>query len=306
MFEKNFENMIGKLGNEEVNSFLSKLDDGSIVFIFDTEGRFLYANRLFIYITGYQADELVRMNFQMMKSELQPEIFYRDLWDKIRVGKVWRGDVAHKSKGNIIVWLEMMIYPIIDKSERPGCYIAICNNITERKTKEIKQIKNIEQLRSLQLAVEYASNHIIMTDREGLITYANAAAQRITGYSLDEMRGHTPRLWGRQMSADFYKQLWRQIKYEKQHFVGEITNRRKNGDLYTAIARISPIMDNGELVGFIGSEEDISKRLELELQLTNKIRELERINNLMIGRELKMRELKQEIKNLQDGNEQKI
>ena len=107
-------------------------------------------------------------------------------------------------------------------------------------------------------AVQNAYNHIIITDIEGVILYANQATQRITGYSQQEMIGKTPRLWGGQMPATFYAKLWKCIKQERNPFIGECTNRRKNGELYKADITISPMKEeDGTLIGFIGIEEEI-------------------------------------------------
>lgn len=108
-------------------------------------------------------------------------------------------------------------------------------------------------------AVMSSSQHIIITDHRGMVVFANPASERMTGYSRDEMYGHTPRLWGGVMNDDFYKKLWQQILIEKKPFVGEITNVRKDGMLYEVIAHISPIVDRGVVTGFVGTEEDITR-----------------------------------------------
>ena len=119
-----------------------------------------------------------------------------------------------------------------------------------------------------KLAVSQATNHIILTDINGQIMFANEAAQNITGYTFSEMQGNTPRLWGGLQTPEFYADLWKTIKVDKKKFSGTIQNRRKNGELYTAIAHIAPILDvENELIGFIGSEEDITKITELESKL---------------------------------------
>ncbi|MCA9387159.1 PAS domain S-box protein [Candidatus Dojkabacteria bacterium] len=120
-----------------------------------------------------------------------------------------------------------------------------------------------------QLAVKSAFNHIIITDDEGTIVFANSAAEKITGYSHEELIGSKPSLWGSQMPKEFYKKLWDTIKVKKQHFVGEFNNRRKNGELYVAKAIISPILDaRNTLVGFIGTEDDITIEKEAEKMKT--------------------------------------
>jgi PAS domain S-box-containing protein len=121
------------------------------------------------------------------------------------------------------------------------------------------------QDRVFRAAVEHAFNHIIITDVDGIILFANAGAERMTGYSRKEMIGQNPRLWGGQMERVVYEKMWEILKKEKRVFHGEFNNRRKNGDHYIAKVVISPILNaEGELQGFIGTEEDVTKEREAE------------------------------------------
>lgn len=123
-----------------------------------------------------------------------------------------------------------------------------------------ENLKDITNNNLFKLAVDRAFIHFMITDINGYILYANKAAEEITGYKYSEMQGNTPRLWGGLMDHTFYKKVWSVIKDAKQPFSGEITNRRKSGEVYTARATISPITDKeGLVVGFLGTEEDITE-----------------------------------------------
>lgn len=131
------------------------------------------------------------------------------------------------------------------------------------KTPEVL-LSNIEVFK---MAVESASNHIVFTDTNGVIMFANHGAEETTLFTKNEMIGQTPRLWGGLMDGEFYRKLWRTIKIDLRPFVGEIKNRRKNGEIYYAIARISPIFDSkSSLIGFMATEEDISTAKEIDRQ----------------------------------------
>ncbi|KKS17318.1 MAG: PAS domain S-box, partial [Candidatus Uhrbacteria bacterium GW2011_GWB1_41_7] len=79
--------------------------------------------------------------------------------------------------------------------------------ITEsKKFEQQMQAANLD-LQKFKLAVENASEHIIITDPNGKILYANAAAQKVTGFSLPELLGNTPRLWGGLMDPKYYQQM---------------------------------------------------------------------------------------------------
>lgn len=160
---------------------------------------------------------------------------------------------------------------------------------------------DLENRSNFKQAVEQSPNHIVITDINGRILFANLTAEKLTGYSFSEMIGNTPRLWGGLMSADFYKKLWHTIKIEKREFSGEVRNRNKNGEEYTVMARINPIQDlKGELLGFIGTEEDISFLKNTINKLEEKNLELEKTLRIMVGRELEMIKLKNELKSIRE------
>lgn len=125
--------------------------------------------------------------------------------------------------------------------------------------------KQMEKISLQAVALDNASDNVIITDPNGIVLYVNKAAERLTGYSESEMVGNRPSLWGRQMPKEFYEQMWKVIKTDKKVFKGKITNRRKNGETYVAETKISPVLDkNGEIIFFIGIERDISRETEID------------------------------------------
>ena len=119
--------------------------------------------------------------------------------------------------------------------------------------------KNLANDNVFAQALENSTNHTIITDSEGTVLYANRAAQVTTGFSEQEILGNTPRLWGGLMSPEFYQELWKR-KISGLPYEGEIINRRKSGEVYYAMAHIAPIFDKEKhLVGFIGTEEDLTE-----------------------------------------------
>lgn len=123
--------------------------------------------------------------------------------------------------------------------------------------------------------VDSTNTHMIVTNENGFVIYANAAAQKITGFKFSEMNGQTPRLWGRLMKPEEYQKMWKVLKEDKQPFVGQLLNRRKNGQLYYASARVTPIIEEGKVVAFIGSEEDITERVVAEKEVVAQKLEIE-------------------------------
>ena len=136
-----------------------------------------------------------------------------------------------------------------------------------------------------KMLVENTSSHLVATDENGFIVYANQAAQTMTGFTFQEMVGNTPRLWGGLMNHDFYTKMWNTIKIDKKPFFGEIKNRKKNGQIYFALGRITPILDEDQVIGFIASEEEITERVTLEnevLQQKEQLLKAKKISDAML------------------------
>ncbi len=156
---------------------------------------------------------------------------------------------------------------------------AIFNILEDVAESEEELRKKTDELEKFRKAVDTSFDHTIITDPDGIILYANHAAEILTGYTKEEMLGKRPSLWGHQMPKKFYEILWRTIKEEKQSYVGELTNRRKDGTKFLASIRISPILDKqGEIRQYVGVLRDITEERKIQLKIIRHSTELEKAN----------------------------
>lgn len=136
-----------------------------------------------------------------------------------------------------------------------------------------------EELQKFKQAVDNSFDHVIISDPDGKILYANETAEHLTGFSFEEMQGNTPALWGKQMSKAFYQEFWETIKTKKQPYTGEVTNQKKDGTKYLATIRVSPILDSKKNVRFfVGVEQDITEDRRQEEIKKQHVVELEEVN----------------------------
>ena len=143
---------------------------------------------------------------------------------------------------------------------------AMVNVMEDLQLERDKAFSLADDLEKFKLAVENASDHIVITDPDGITLFANAAVAKITGYSKEEVIGtKAGKLWSLPMGKEFYTKFWDVIKNQKTTFEGEIQNKRKNGEKYYAQVTISPILnDKGEVEFFVGIEKDITKSKEID------------------------------------------
>ena len=104
--------------------------------ITDLEGTILWVNSAFAALTGYTAEEAVGRNPRILKSGRHGEPFYRDLWNTILAGKVWRGEVTNRRKDGTPYEEEMTITPVLDEGGTVRNFIAMMQDVTERKQAE--------------------------------------------------------------------------------------------------------------------------------------------------------------------------
>ncbi|OGE73796.1 MAG: hypothetical protein A3I07_02230 [Candidatus Doudnabacteria bacterium RIFCSPLOWO2_02_FULL_42_9] len=123
-----------------------------------------------------------------------------------------------------------------------------------------------ETIESLSHGFNLIEDHVIITDPNGHILYANDAVEKNTGFSRSEILGKTPgQLWGGLMPKEFYEKMWHKIKIEKQFFVADVQNLRKDQTKYWQRLHITPILNAaGEVVYFLGIEPNITKWKEAE------------------------------------------
>jgi PAS domain S-box-containing protein len=137
-----------------------------------------------------------------------------------------------------------------------------------REWQEQKRKQAEEALRKLSRAVEQSPASIVVTDTAGKIEYVNPKFTEIAGYTSEEVLGENPRLLkSGEMSLSTYEVLWRTITAGKT-WHGEFHNRKKSGELFWALASISPITDaDGKITHYVAVAEDITARKGLEDQL---------------------------------------
>jgi len=145
----------------------------SAVIISDIDGRIEYVNKRFIELTGYSEQEVIGQNPRILRSDLTPRQTYLDMWNCIRNGQVWRGELLNRKKNGEVYWEEMTITPIIDEQKHITHFLAIQEDISNRKEREasLLHMANHDSLTGLPnrlLAMDRLEQAINLANREAL------------------------------------------------------------------------------------------------------------------------------------------
>ena len=199
---------------------------------------------------------------------------FESLFNEALNGNQGRSEKSFTTGSGELRWFVSLYIPVKVNGNVTGVVINSLD-ITERKVSEEKllnnqkllEIQNIE-LKQLKKAVEQSANSIIISDKNGIITYVNPACEKISGYDKSELIGCNANLFNSgEQNKEVYKELWDTIS-KGRVWKGEFINITKSGEKFWEYATISPVFDlDGEIISFIGIKEDISKRKEFEQKL---------------------------------------
>lgn len=234
----------------------------TIIMVLDVEGKIVSFNSYMEQLSGYSLSEVQEKDwfdtFLPKRDRIKiRELFLETVINTLTIGNInpivtkdgdehlieWNAKTLKNSKGDVIGLL------------------STGQDITEKKQTEQK----------LQLAANVFSNTregIMVTDADVKIIEVNDSFERITGYSRKEILGENPSILqsGRQ-DNEFYAAMWNDLS-EKNHWSGELWNRRKDGSFFAENLTINIIRDvQGNIQNYVGLFSDITLQKKHQQQL---------------------------------------
>ncbi len=256
---------------------------GIVFFLKDLTGRYLYINR--------QYEQLFHVTNAQVQGKTDHDIFPQDLANAfvkndllvVQSGKSVEVEEQALQDDGIHTYISVKI-PIRNAAGDIYAVCGVATDVTERRRAET-------DLRLAAAAFD-SQEAMMVTDANAVILRVNRAFTEITGYTVDELVGQTPRLLksGRH-NADFYRKMWSSIQ-SSGGWQGEVWDRRKNGEEYPKWLTISAVKGaDGVVTHLIGTHLDISERKKAEDKI-NELAYFDQLTNLA-NRTLLMDRLKQ-------------
>lgn len=153
-----------KLAEEEAKKLSHAIEQSpAVVIITDLEGKIEYVNPKFTQLTGYTFDEVIGKNPNILKSSEKPTEEYKQLWETIKAGKEWRGEFHNKKKNGELYWESALISPIKDASGKITNYLAVKEDITEKKSLESQffRTQRLESIGILAGGIAHDLNNVL-------------------------------------------------------------------------------------------------------------------------------------------------
>src|ERR1017187_7503679 len=224
-------------------------------------GQWVRVNQKMCEITGYSADELLQMRVPEM-THPEDRQSDREKFERVVRGEApdCRMEKRYIRKDGRLAWVNVNMTIIRDAAGQPTRTVAAIEDITERKLVQ-------ESHDRLAMAVEQATETVVITDTQGTILYANPAFEKTSGYTRAEALGQNPRvLKSGKHNAEFYHQMWAVLQ-RAETWNGHFINKRKDGTLYEEEATISPVRDAaGTIVNYVAVKRDVTREVQIESQ----------------------------------------
>ena len=237
------------------------------IVITDHNGIIQLVNPAFTALTGYTAQEAVGQNPRILKSGKQDKVFFRTLWQTISSGQVWSGELTNRRKDGSLYAEGMTITPLRNAEGRIAHYIAIKQDITERKRATEVLRESEEQFRAM---FELASVGIAQADpHTAQWLLVNKKMCEITGYSAGELlQMRVPDITypeDRQFGREAFERV---VRGETPDYRMEKRYIRKDGALAWVNVNMTIIRDAaGQPIRTMAAIEDITKRKQAEKAL---------------------------------------
>jgi diguanylate cyclase (GGDEF)-like protein/PAS domain S-box-containing protein len=238
------------------------------IVITDAEGNIQYVNPMFAQATGYTRAEAIGQNPRILSSGEKSGDEYREMWATLTAGKIWQGEFHNRRKDGTLFWEQAAISPIFDDRGAIMHFVAIKEDVTERK-RVSDALRDSES--TLNTILDSISAFIYIKDTDYRYRYANRQVRELYGKSAAEILGQDDRAFFDQQTVSSLREVDRRVIKNGEHVtVQEVIAPNDKNALRDYLSVKLPLRrEDGSIYALCGISTDVteSKRAEEDLRI---------------------------------------
>lgn len=243
------------------------LDQSAIVAITDPQGTITFVNDLFCEVTQYNRHELIGQNHRILNSGFHSKKFFHDLWEQIKTGHIWKGDMKNKKKDGSLYWVHATIVPFLNEKGEPYQYLSIRTEITKQKYLEAEVINSNEKYR---LIAENSTDLLSLIEENGAFQYVSPSFEKLVEDVLPFIEKSTIYDWIHIDDREFVrKEITTLFKRKKGATELEFRIQNKQGEYIDVEAKMNfinaPTFSNNSLLLIVIRDIRIQKIIERQI-----------------------------------------
>lgn len=236
-------------------SQINAIERAQAVIEFDLDGTIQRANKNFLSLMGYNAQEVEGKHHKIFVDPQEAKSpAYATFWQNLRDGQYQTAEFRRITKDGSSVWIHATYNPIRDPNGKVVKVIKFASDITEEYNKR-------GEFELMSMVANQTSNAVVITDTDRHILYVNNGFTDMFGYSIDEVAGKWIKdiLVGPTTDAETVNRITAQLNSPKP-FYDEIELRNRVGrSLWVSVTSNPTYNDEGKHTGFIGIIADINE-----------------------------------------------
>ena len=245
------------------------------IVITDNAGNVMWLNPAFTRLTGYSAQEVVGRNLRFLKSGHHDQDFFQRLWGTILAGRVWHGEMVNRRKDGSLYHEENIITPVYAEHGEITHFVAVKQDITQRKQAE--QLLQVSQERFQQLAENIKEVFWITNPVKSEMIYISPGYEVIWGRTCASLYA-SPMSWVETIHPDDRERIKAAaLTKQASGWYDEVYRiRRPEGSVRWIHDRAFPVKnESGDVYRIVGIAEDITERKLAESRLATLVHAVE-------------------------------
>ena len=250
------------------------LNNFALVSVTDQQGNITFANRKFCEVSGYTREELMGQNHRIISSGRHDQAFFKTMWETIRAGEVWQGEVCNKRKDGSFYWVDATIKSASREEGAIEFFISVRRDITEevenRRLLATGKLEAESLLREKQVQLttilENIGSAVYMKSLDSRYLYANQAYARFYRMEASALLGLTDDELKSRAGLDqavLDDQVLRVAEHAESMEVMAIPDDTGEERYYWCL-KIPLSRDDGSVYAILGILTDITERKRLE------------------------------------------